>query len=62
MDEELQPCPFCGSPARVIPYLDKSCVIECSFSGCGVRIDTLRLNKQQKEVWNRRTNAQEETS
>lgn len=56
-EQELKPCPFCGSPAKEIspynrPSEAKYWVIQCQ--GCSARVRGTHRRMNQ-ENWNRRT-------
>ena len=56
-DEELKPCPFCGSPAHIYAKQGKSkgwYDVGCSKFGCISMGQSFRSAEEATEAWNRR--------
>lgn len=51
MSEELKPCPFCGSPGRVLVLSHGS---HCLCAKCGCELGLSVYRKDAVEAWNSR--------
>lgn len=59
MNDELKPCPFCGSEAKIERYDDCSLAyVKCANSECLVEAKTVfcRSIERAIQIWNTRPN------
>ena len=64
-DVGLLPCPFCGGCAEMNHGGFGECFVTCADDNCGGRLGTgiwFTTATQAMDVWNRRPNAEAETS
>jgi Lar family restriction alleviation protein len=55
-EEELKPCPFCGSEAQVNPHgvSEKSYSVSCSNWKCRAMVDDYAISAEAIDAWNHR--------
>ena len=62
-EENIKPCPFCGSKAVLKEYVSESCVdipfpyyyVKCTSNNCGANIGVSTMSRKEAiKYWNKR--------
>ena len=59
--EELKPCPFCGSKAKLVQDGETSFKIFCTGANCDAAMGWCISRKSLVNDWNRRADVEQET-